>query len=141
MSLEPEPDVKVLSSRNREGNFSSSTINIPLREETFRIEGRIDSPSLFADASHAGVPIDAIQKVIDVFSYDVDFQRDIRQGDRFAVLVSRRTTPDGTFVGRSQILYVSMTLSGKSSDFWMYKDQEGRVGYYNRRGESARKPF
>lgn len=138
LSLEPEPDIKILSSRDKEGHFSSSTIKIPLREEVFRIEGRIGS-SLFADASRAGIPIDAIQRVIDVFSYDVDFQRDIQQGDRFFILLSRRTTPEGEFVGQSTVLYTGMTLSGKSSDFWMYKDKNGRVGYYNRHGESARK--
>ena len=42
--------------------------------------------SLFAAADAAGLPDSVAMQIADIFSSDIDFHRDLRQGDRFAVV-------------------------------------------------------
>ncbi|AMW34950.1 M23 family metallopeptidase [Haematospirillum jordaniae] len=137
-SLEPSPAFKVQSSRSDDGSFSSSSIKTPLNDEMVRIEGDIGT-SLFAAAGEAGVPVDIIQNLINIFSYDVDFQRDIQKGDRFALLIRRKVTPRGEPVGDAVLLYAAMTLSGRTTALWRHESKDGRIDYFNSKGESVRK--
>lgn len=137
-SLEPSPAFKVQSSRSDDGSFSSSSIKTPLNDEMVRIEGDIGT-SLFAAAGEAGVPVDIIQNLINIFSYDVDFQRDIQKGDRFALLIRRKVTPRGEAVGDAVLLYAAMTLSGRTTALWRHESKDGRIDYFNSKGESVRK--
>ena len=47
--------------------------------------GVIDS-SLFAATDNAGVPDSVATQIVDIFSSDIDFHRDLHQGDRFTVV-------------------------------------------------------
>lgn len=137
-SLEPSPAFKIQASRDDSGGFSSSSVKAPLKDEMVRIEGDIGT-SLFMAASGAGVPVEIIQNLIDIFSYDVDFQRDIQKGDRYAILLRRKVTPGGEAVGDAILLHAAMTLSGKTTSLWRHETRDGRIGYFNSKGESVRK--
>lgn len=99
-----------------------------------RYHGTIRS-SLFETAMAQGVPIAQLTEMIRVFSYDVDFQRDIQPGDQFAMLVE----PSGDRKIPGRLLYASMTLSGKPLTYYLYVDQQGVADYYTRDGESVKK--
>lgn len=137
-SLQADPARKVLASRDDTGGFSATEIKAKLSNETLRFEGEIDS-SLFLAATEAGVPPRVIAELIKVFSYDVDFQRDIQKGDRFALMFSRKVTPAGVAVGDFELTFASMTLSGKTAALYRFEDGDGFIDYYNEKGESVRK--
>jgi murein DD-endopeptidase MepM/ murein hydrolase activator NlpD len=137
-SLAPDPARTVRTLRDPAGSFEAKEIKAALHDETRRFEGRIDS-SLFVAATDAGVPPQVLTAMIKVLSYDVDFQRDIREGDGFSVMYSRQTAPGGETVGEPEILSVGLELSGQSYDYFRYQDRDGFVDYYNEKGQSVRK--
>lgn len=101
-------------------------------------EGEIQS-SLFEAGSKAGVPISVMMAVIRAYSHEVDFQRDLQPGDRFAVLYERIVTEDGRDAGEGELLYATLVLSGRELPIYRFKDRDGRIDYFNREGESIRR--
>lgn len=137
-SLEPDPARKVLTSRDQDGAFSSTEIKARLTDETLRFEGTIRS-SLFEAAQEAGLSIKTTTELIRIFSFDVDFQRDIQPNDSFEVLVDRQVTPAGDVVGEPVIRFATLTLSGTRVPLYRFADRDGFVDYYNEKGQSVRK--
>jgi murein DD-endopeptidase MepM/ murein hydrolase activator NlpD len=96
--------------------------------------------SLFEAGRRAGVPANVMAALIRVYSYDVDFQRDIQPGDRFELLYERSVTAEGEVASASpDILFAALVLSGKRLPLYRYEDADGSIDYFNARGESVRK--
>lgn len=138
LTLTPDPSRKVRSAVDDSGAFTATEIKAKLSEETLRFEGEISS-SLFMAAAEVGVPPRILAEVIKVFSYDVDFQRDIQKGDRFALMFTRKVAPSGAPVGEFDLSYASMTLSGEKVEVYRYEDANGEADYYHPNGQSVRK--
>lgn len=98
-------------------------------------EGSIHG-SLFESAMAHGVPVAMLTEMIKIFSYDVDFQRDIQPDDHFELMFERGA--DKRF-NDAKLLYASMILSGKEIKLYRYADQQGGIDYYTPAGESAKK--
>jgi murein DD-endopeptidase MepM/ murein hydrolase activator NlpD len=77
--------------------------------------------------------------VIRAFSYDVDFQRDIRPGDHFSVLFERFHTADGAVAYDGDIVSASLILSGREMEIHRFKARDGVTEYVNRDGKSVRR--
>lgn len=139
VSLTFEPDVvtDVTLTRSGTGNFVAAAIDKELVEANRRAAGVIDS-SLFGAAQEAGVPMPVIADLIKTFSFDVDFQRDIQDGDAFELLYERKETADGDFVKSGRILFAALTLSGKTIPVY-YFERDGEGEYFTPGGEAIRK--
>jgi murein DD-endopeptidase MepM/ murein hydrolase activator NlpD len=79
-----------------------------------------------------------VADLIKTFSFDVDFQRDIQDGDSFEVLYERMENEDGEFVKSGKILFASLTLSGKTIPVY-YFERDGDGEYFTPNGEAIRK--
>ena len=113
------------------------------RDVPRRLEGRfehagatIDS-SLYLAAIQAGLPANLIVDLIRIFSYDVDFQRDVQPGDAFDVVFSRMYTPEGQAAKPGDIVSASMTLSGKKHTLYRF-ESGGDEEYFDADGHSAK---
>ena len=139
MSLSFEPDVAtdVTLTRSDAGDFVASAVDKPIVQENRRAAGVIDS-SLFDAAQEAGVPMPVVADLIKTFSFDVDFQRDIQDGDAFEVLYERSENEAGQFVKAGKILFASLTLSGKNLPVY-YFERDGEGEYFTPNGEAIRK--
>src|SRR5690606_18915214 len=74
-----------------------------------------------------------------IFSYDVDFQRDIQPGDSFEVVFERMIDEDGQIARTGEMNYAALTLGGTSHRIFRFKTADGTVDYFNEKGESVRK--
>ena len=137
LSFEPSVTQDVTLKRNSEGDFIAKTIDKPLTQKNTRIAGTIDS-SLFEAAQEAGLPVAVVSDLIKTFSYDVDFQRDIHDGDSFEVYYERYENQDGAFAKAGHMLYAALTLGGKKVPMY-YFEHDGDGEYYGPDGESVRK--
>jgi murein DD-endopeptidase MepM/ murein hydrolase activator NlpD len=79
-----------------------------------------------------------MMNMIHLYSYDVDFQRDIRSGDKFEMLVESFYSEDGKKVKDGNVLFSSLTLQNRSIDVYAYKIN-GNVEYFDFKGNSMRK--
>jgi murein DD-endopeptidase MepM/ murein hydrolase activator NlpD len=137
MKLIESVERDILVRRDGEG-FSAETLDHPLELEIAAAEGRIEV-SLFMAGEEAGVPPGILADLIQVYSFDVDFQRDIRTGDGFTVMYERFVDDTGTTVRTGKILRASMTLSGKERTLYRFETKNGTVDYFDQDGKSARR--
>ncbi|MCK5275569.1 MAG: M23 family metallopeptidase, partial [Alphaproteobacteria bacterium] len=76
---------------------------------------------------------------IRIFSWDVDFQRDIRKGDGFEVMYERFFDDNGELAHNGEVVYASLTLSGKRHAVYRHILKNGDVDYFDEKGQSAKK--
>lgn len=138
MNFEINPGHLVSVARQTDGSFAAHEIELATRSEFVRAEGVIES-SLFEAAAKQGVPLDVMASVVKLYSYDVDFQRDIHKGDTFSVLYERAVTEDGRIVRNSDVQFASMNIGGALMKLYAFEREDGFVEYYNEKGEGIRK--
>ncbi len=97
------------------------------------------SLSLYGSAEQAGIPRNVIADVIRIYSWDVDFQRDIRRGDRIEVMYDSYETEDGYVAKTGDIQYAKLIVGGVEKPLYRYEMDDGRVDYFSPDGRSARK--
>jgi murein DD-endopeptidase MepM/ murein hydrolase activator NlpD len=139
MEIVAAVDRKVVAQRANDGNFAADNVFADLSVATVRAGGTI-SNSLYASARQVGLPDAIIVDAIRIFSYDVDFQREVRNGDHFEVLFERYHDEQGQPVKEGNILYASLTVSGKELDLYRHAPSDSkRTEYFADNGQTARK--
>ena len=91
--------------------------------------------SLFEAVRESGEMCELAFKLSDIFAWDIDFIRDIQQGDHFKVLVEKRYR-DGKLSGYGKIMAAFFTNKGT-----LYKAFLHQSGYYDENGKSLQKAF
>jgi len=138
LNLQPDVERDVRVTRSESDGFVAEAIARPLQETTVLVTGQIEN-NLSADASAAGVPTQVLIELIRIFSFDVDFQRDIQPGDRFEVLYDAKLEADGSLAKTGDVRHVAMTLSGKRLDLYGFTPKSGYSDFFDSKGQSVRK--
>lgn len=137
--LQAGVDRDVVARRLPGGGFSGGEVVRPLTRDPVLAQGRITS-SLFVAAAAAGMPAGTIAELIRLFSYDVDFQRDIQPDDRFEVLYERELTAEGEVARAGPIRYASLILSGEKKELFRHSPSGATdAEYFNRFGHGITK--
>lgn len=130
--------VEVVTVIKKDDAFEAELVKKKLVIKEFAKAAEIET-SLYGSAARAGIPAQIIAEVIRAYSWDVDFQRDIRRGDKLQVLYSTQETEDGDFAGYGDVAYASLTIGGKDKPIYRYETKDGRVDYYEADGRSVKK--
>ena len=121
-----------------EGGFKAFEIEHEFATETVLAQGTIDW-SLFAAGNKAGVATSVMSELVRAFSWDVDFQRDIRKNDQFEVMYERKVDAGGKVVYNGRIVYASLTLSGDLNPIYLHQLKNGNWDFFDDKGQSAKK--
>jgi murein DD-endopeptidase MepM/ murein hydrolase activator NlpD len=78
-------------------------------------------------------------EMIRIFSFDVDFQRELQPGDSFEVLYEALFEDDGSLAKTDGVLYASLTLSGERLDLYNFTPHSGHSDFFDGKGQSVRK--
>jgi murein DD-endopeptidase MepM/ murein hydrolase activator NlpD len=138
LSFRPSVDQDIIVSRDPQRQFTVEVIDRLFERRDSYGQGLI-STSLYDSAIGAKLPMDVLIRLIQMFSFDVDFQREVQPGDAFAVLYDAYHDEMGEQVRTGQIAWASMTLSGKTLEYAQYKTKSGFADYYDRRAQSVKK--
>jgi murein DD-endopeptidase MepM/ murein hydrolase activator NlpD len=138
MAFAPSVEREIQVSLNDSGEFISETINKPLEIRLHRAEGSIDD-SLYLTAKRAGMPAPMIVELIRIYSFDVDFQRDIQPGDRFEVLFEAHYDERGELAKYGDIQYANLHVRKTDLPLYRFAMKDGEVDYFNDKGHSVRK--
>ncbi len=121
---------------------------IPWQPQRVRTVGRIRT-SLY-DAIDEAVPdsiLPASERqalawaIADVYDWEVDFTRDIRNGDRFEVLYDRLVSSEGD-VRFGRIMAVRVDVAQRPSyAFYFEPDSQSAGGFFDDRGRSLKRAF
>lgn len=101
--------------------------------------GTIDS-SLFNDGIRAGMTEKLIIKMAKLFSWDIDFGRELKKGDYFGVIFEARYV-DGQRIGTGDILAAEFINGKKKHRVIRYADTRGKIDYLDPDGRSRRQKF
>lgn len=137
MEFSPSPLTRVVLRQGAGGAFKVDKLEKPLKGETRAVKAKISS-SLYADLNRAGVPDSIIAEFIKVYSYSIDFARDIWAGDSVEILYDVSRTDDGAFVKGGNILYATLTVRGKPNTIVRFKNN-GDFEYFDGKGEPVKK--
>ena len=99
--------------------------------------------SLFGASDAAGIPDAVATQLADIFGGDIDFHRDLRRGDRFAVIYES-VNHLGRPVRSGRILAAEFVNNGKAYRAAWFADPDGGQGsggYYTAEGKNIRKAF
>ena len=136
-SLDVALERRVAVSRAGEG-FAAEVLERDLERALLRADGTIRS-SLFVDGEAAGVPVPVLVEIIRAYSWDVDFQRDIRDGDDFELVYERFADENGKPVHAGRLVSAKLTLSGKRLAIYRFAGTDGSTDFYDDKGRSVRK--
>lgn len=124
--------------RTRDDQFNIKKINAPVTKRLARAGGIIDG-SIYKTGADVGIPASMLNDIITAYSYDVDFQRDVKKGDSIDVLFERMETKDGKVVGNGNLVFSELNLGNRDIKIYRYTDKNGNADFYNEKGESIRK--
>ncbi|HET7125617.1 MAG TPA: M23 family metallopeptidase, partial [Lysobacter sp.] len=96
--------------------------------------------SLFASARKLGLGGTQLRQLTDeMFKYDIDFDSDLDQNDRFSVVVDQ-TWRDGQLANTGPVLAATFTVDGKLKSAFRFV-HDGRAEYFTPDGRSLKRPF
>ncbi len=75
-----------------------------------------------------------------LYEYDIDFNRDIRKGDSFLILLEKRYL-DGEFSGYGKIIASEFINRGKKTSVVRFASDPGKSSYYHPDGRAVKKMF
>lgn len=124
--------------RTKDDQFNIKKISVPITKRLARAGGIIDG-SIYKTGADVGIPASMLNDIITAYSYDVDFQRDVKKGDSIDVLFERMETKDGKVVGNGNLVFSELSLGNRDIKIYRYTDKNGNADFYNEKGESIRK--
>lgn len=128
---------KIVISREGNAKYSAKKVKIKLVKHISKYKGVIKN-GLFVDAIASGMSPTSVMNMINLYSYDIDFQRDIRSGNKFELVVEGFYSEDGKRVKDGNILFSAIILKHRSIEIYMHKIRDN-VEYFDSDGNSTRK--
>ena len=92
--------------------------------------------SFYLSALEAGIPEGIILDVYDLLAFEMDFERDIRAGQKFYVLYEENFASDKK-VDNGHVLAVSFDALRGNVQMYRYVKPDGKSGYYDANGNGA----
>ena len=95
--------------------------------------------SLYEDGKIVGVPLEILSEAIKLYSFDVDFQRDIQKNDEFEIFYEVFINGNKGNISYGKIKYIKLNLHGNILEYFIFKDEDDHFDYFNKEGKNARK--
>lgn len=96
--------------------------------------------TLFGAAGGAGLSDALVLKMVEIFNFDIDFVRDLKRGDRFA-LVYEEVWREGEKLRDGDILAATFINGGKRFEVFRHVSADGAIDYLSRDGKSRKRAF
>ena len=120
-------------------NYKSQIYLRPTKLKNTLVKSVIEN-NLYISAKKSGIPENTILEMIALLGFSVDFQREIRKGDSFEILFTKKIdTLSDKVIQTKPITYVSIILSGNKLNFYNFEDKFGLPQYYDENGKSSKR--
>lgn len=132
------PIKELTVSKKLDGTFSASVEKEQLVKRTNSVTTNIET-SLYGSALKAGIPQNVVGELIRLYSWSVDFQRDIRAGDKIEIFYETMENEDGSYKEFGNVIYANLGVGGRDKPIYRYKMKNGDIDYFEPDGRSIRK--
>ena len=121
-------------------NFIAEITSKKTQKRLVKKKGFI-SDSLYLSGLRTGVDKKAINEMIAIFSFSVDFQRDVWRNDNFEILYEEEFIKyDKANKNLGKILYASLGLQSLGSlKLYRFESDNGNIEHFDENGKSAKK--
>jgi murein DD-endopeptidase MepM/ murein hydrolase activator NlpD len=129
--------------RRDNGQLVSKIEEAPLGVQQRLASGTIES-SLFAAADDAQIPDAVTSQMAEIFGSDIDFRRELRRGDHFAVLYEALTAdgePIRWSAAAGRVLAARFINKGEMHEAYWFQQPGQRGSYYSADGQSKARLF
>jgi murein DD-endopeptidase MepM/ murein hydrolase activator NlpD len=142
LTFKPSATETVLVSADEDGNFQASIdgkaeepAKPAIAQSTdYRTRARIGA-SLYATAKDSHIPDYIVAEFARVFSFDVDFQNQIKPTDDFDLFFGK---PLGGSSSKRKVLHFArLNYGGQTKAYFRFTSADGQTDYYDQTGRSA----
>ena len=140
LSVRPQPEREFVVRRQDDGSYTGEEKTYRVSPRIVRVEGERHG-SLQQSGIAGGAPSPAMVEFIRALSYDVDFQRELKEGMKFTVLLEQLVTSDGKITHPGRLLAGELHLGKRSVTVIRFRPQNGADQFYNPKGESVVRSF
>ena len=95
--------------------------------------------SLYSDGIKNNLSPDILIKLIKLFSFDLDFQRDIKVNTLVSVSYGGSEIVKNNKVEYNDINYALISINGKKLEYFKFLTDDGYTDYFNRDGKNVKK--
>lgn len=136
--IRPDITTEIILEQKEDGTYEATKSKRELERHVKYFAGHIRS-SLYIDAIKKGVPSKAVHQMIKALSFDIDFQRSIKPGDRFAVLYELLVDPKNKTADVGRLLMANMHVDSKPITIYFYDRNPQNIGFFHKDGKSIQK--
>ncbi len=161
-NISPNQKIKFILKKTKNGkNIEVVKINYPISKTTFVridkrkggleitksvtqlfkknvvVQGNI-SNNLYSSAVNSGMEPNIIIEYARIFGFEVDFQRDIRRGDKFQVMYERYVDDRNKKIKTGKILYAYLNVNNQEIKLYRF-GKKNNYDFYDEKGKSIRK--
>lgn len=115
------------------------------REKPYDVElktvGGVIEKTLFEDGLRAGLNSTLVSQLVDIFSWEIDFDREIRKGDTFKVLYEQKLRKGKDARAQFRILAAELISAGQRYFAIYFEKERGKGSYYDLDGRSLARAF
>ena len=112
----------------------------PYDVEVKTVSGAVET-SLFEDGRKAGIQSALLSQLADIFTWDIDIEKEIHQGDTFKILYEQRSRKGQETKSTLRILAAELINAGQKLTAIYFEKQRGQGNYYNLEGRSLARSF
>jgi len=140
LSVRPQPEHEYIVKRRDDGSYGGEEKIYRVSPRIVRAQGERHG-SLQQSAIAANVPPQAMLEFIRALTYDVDFQRELKEGQKFTVLLEQQVTSDGKITDPGRLLAGELHLGKRTVTVIRFRPHNGADQFYNPKGESVVRSF
>lgn len=124
----------------REASGLQARIEVASLQASTKLSSGTIRSSLFAATDAVNLPDSVAVQVAEIFASNIDFRRDLRQGDRFSV-VYESLEADGETLRAGRVLSAEFVNDGTAHEAVWFGEDDHKGAYYGFDGQSSRRAF
>jgi murein DD-endopeptidase MepM/ murein hydrolase activator NlpD len=132
-------NIKSIDIIKSENGFSAEVRSVPLTKLITKYETIVDS-NVISSLKKAGLSSNSIISLINTYSHQIDFQRQIHPGDKITVITEKFVTSDSKLSHHGEIIYSSIQSQGNDYTIYRYSPTGQKEGYefFSEEGKSTK---
>lgn len=133
----PSPWRQIELTCTETGEWQCKTIDVERDTRAVYKAGEIlDGDSFYLAGMRAGIPAGILAEVYDLLAFEMDFERDVRAGQKFSVLYEENFS-NGEKIDNGRVLAVEFEALRGNVKMYRFKKADGKSGYYDENGNGA----
>jgi len=131
----PVNEITTVEIKRSKDGFITNENTLKLEKKEIVLSNTIKK-NLYSSAIEAGIEPNIIVEFANMYGFEVDFQRDIRSGDKFEVYYEQYIDENNVIRNTGKIIYASMFVNNKELALYNFKFNN-KEGYYDVDGKSV----